>query len=241
MSANKNISFIHEKLGELNIPTNAKGHPTYKRAIVEKIFLSSLQLLQNENLISTDEHVKLVEMIKSSEIAIVENLGSRITYQYQYHSSDGAACPLSIYVDSMNEWLQVGDTVDALIDILCQVVASVLHPEDNIDDDAETKGPHWEKYAKALLPEDKIMHNLLHSKLYSLAMRYFNGKVTGRLRELLLEEYGDDWEDTLAEGYANDVLSDLEGFEAFENNEYMSMEDFIKNEVYNHEWEVSLS
>ena len=150
---------------------------------------------------------------------------------------------LSVSFDETNSLLDVNDTINSLLSILCDITLSVLHPESNIKRAAgdDYKGSDWEKYAFSILPEESATNEIIAGKLRKTALDYFEEHVNPKLCELLSEEYGDDWTDFLADDYANTVVSDLNDIEEFENGEYMDVEGYIGDIVIDNCWEDSLS
>ncbi len=94
----------------------------------------------------------------------------------------------------MNALLDVDDTINSLLSILCDITLSVLHPESNIKRSAgkDYKGTDWGKYAFSLLLEERATNEIIVGKLRKTALDYFAEHVYTKLSESLAEEYGDD-------------------------------------------------
>lgn len=243
MAKTKTTVLNHEKIGEIILPVDQNGKPKYDNQTIESILLAGVSVLQQVQLITDSEREILEYKIKEAEIAIVENLGSRITYNHKYNILTGEPVDLSISFDSMNALLDVNDTINSLLSILCDITLSVLHPESNFKRTAgeDYKGTDWEKYAFLLLPEERATNEIIAGKLRKTALDYFAEHINPKLSELLAEEYGEDWEDFLADDYANIVLSDLNDIEEFKNGEYMDVEGYIGDIVIDNGWEESIS
>ncbi len=143
----------------------------------------------------------------------------------------------------MNSHLKVDDTINSLLLILRDISLSVIHPESNIKRAAgeDYKGSDWEKYAFSLLPEERATNEIIEGKLRKAALDYFAEHVNPKLSELLAKEYGEDWEDFLANNYAETVVSDLNDIEEFENGDYLDVEGYIGDMVIDNGWEEHLS
>lgn len=232
----------HEKIGEIILPVDQNEKPKYDNQTIESILLAGVSVLQQKQLITDSSREILEYKIKEAEIAIVENLGSRITYNHKYNVLTGEPVDLSISFDSMNALLNVNDTINSLLSILCDITLSVLHPESNIKRAAgdDYKGSDWEKYAFSLLPEERATNEIIAGKLRKIALDYFAEHVNPKLSELLVEEYGDDWEDFLANNYAETVVSDLNEIADFEKGDYLPIDGYVEDLIYNHEWEEHL-
>ena len=233
----------HEKIGEIILPVDQNGKPKYDDQTIEFILLAGVSVLLKKQSITNSDREILEQKIKDAKIAIVEDLGSRIAYNHKYNSLTGEPVDLSISFDSMNSLLDVEDTINSLLSILCDITLSVLHPESNIKRAAgdEYKGSDWEKYAFSLLPEERATNEIIADKLRKTALDYFEEHINPKLSKLLAEEYGEDWEDFLANNYAETVVSDLNGIEEFKNGEFISVEDYIGDIVIDNGWEESLS
>lgn len=233
----------HEKIGEIILPVDQNGKPKYDKLTIESILLAGVSVLQQKQIITDPDKEILEYKIKEAKISIIENLGSRIAYNHKYNNITGEPVDLSISFDSMNASLDVDDTVNSLLSILCDITLSVLHPQSNIKRAAgeDYKGTDWEKYAFSLLPEERATNEIIAGKLRKTALDYFAEHVNHKLSELLAEEYGDDWEDFLANDYAENVLSSLDDVEEFKNGDYMDVEGYIGDIIYSNDWEEHLS
>lgn len=233
----------HEKIGEIILPVDQNGKPKYDKQTIESILLAGVSVLHQKQII-TDSGKEILEYkIKEAKIAIVENLGSRIAYNHKYSNITGEPVDLSISFDSMNALLRVNDTIDSLLCILCDITLSVIHPESNIKRAAgeDYKGSDWEKYAFSLLPEERATNEIIEGKLRKTALDYFAEHVNPKLSELLAEEYGEDWEDFLANNYAETVVSDLNEISDFEKGDYLPIDGYVEDLICDHEWEEQLS
>lgn len=233
----------HEKIGEIIIPVDQNGKPKYDKQTIESILLAGVSVLHQKKIITDSDREILEYKIKDARIEVIENLGSRIAYNHKYSNITGEPVDLSISFDSMNALLDVNDTIDSLLCILCDITLSVIHPESNIKRAAgeDYKGSNWEKYAFSLLPEERATNEIIEGKLRKAALDYFAENITPKLSKLLAEEYGDDWEDFLANNYAETVVSDLNDIEEFENGDYLDVEGYIGDMIIDNGWEDSLS
>lgn len=233
----------HEKIGEIILPVDQNGKSKYDKQTIESILLAGVSVLHQKQIITDSDREILEYKIGEAEIAIIENLGSRIAYNHKYSSLTGEPVDLSISFDSMNALLDVNDTIDSLLCILCDITLSVLHPESNIKRAAgeDYKGSDWEQYAFSLLPEERATKEIIEGKLRKTALDYFTEHVNPKLSELLTEEYGADWEDFLANNYAETVVSDLNGIADFEKGDYLPIDGYIEDLIYDNEWEEQLS
>jgi len=239
----KTINVNHRKIGEVILPVDENGRPKYDKQAIESIFIAGASALLQKKIITDSDKEILEYKIKDAKIAIIENLGSRIAYDYKYNILTGNVTELSISFDTMNSHLKVDDTINSLLSILCDISLSVLHPESNLTSasDDGSKGTEWERYALALLPEERVTNEIIEGKLRKMALDYFKEHVNPKLSELLAEEYGDDWEDILANDYAENVLSSLDDVEEFKNGDYMDVEGYIGDIIYSNDWEEHLS
>ncbi len=243
MAKTKTTVLNHEKIGEIILPVDQNGKPKYDNQTIESILLAGVSVLQQKQLITDSDREILEYKIKEAKIAIVENLGSRIAYNHKYNSLTGEPVDLSISFDGMNALLNVDDTINSLLSILCDITLSVLHPQSNIKRAAgeDYKGTDWEKYAFSLLPEERATKEIIEGKLRKTALDYFAEHVNPKLSELLTEEYGEDWEDFLANNYAETVVSDLNEIADFEKGDYLPIDGYVEDLIYDHEWEEQLS
>lgn len=233
----------HEKIGEIILPVDQNGKPKYDKQTIESILLAGVSVL-HQNQIITDSGKEILEYkIKEAKIAIIENLGSRIAYNHKYSNITGEPVDLSISFDSLNALLDINDTIDSLLCILCDITLSVIHPESNIKRAAgeDYKGSNWEKYAFSLLPEERATNEIIEGKLRKAALDYFAEHVNPKLSELLAEEYGEDWDDFLANNYAETVVSDLNEIADFEKGDYLPIDGYVEDLIYDNEWEEQLS
>lgn len=233
----------HEKIGGIILPVDQNGKPKYDKQTIESILLAGVSVLHQKQIITDSDREILEYKIKDAQIAIIENLGSRITYNHKYSNITGEPVDLSISFDSMNALLDVNDTIDSLLCILCDITLSVIHPESNFKRAAgeDYKGSNWEKYAFSLLPEERATNEIIEGKLRKTALDYFAEHVNPKLSELLAEEYGEDWEDFLANNYAETVVSDLNEITDFEKGDYLPIDGYVEDLIYDHEWEEQLS
>lgn len=243
MTKAKTTVLNHEKIGEIILPVDENDRPKYDKQAIESIFIAGASALLQKKIITDSDKEILEYKIKEAKIAIVENLGSRITYNHKYSNITGEPVDLSISFDSMNALLDVNDTVNSLLSILCDITLSVLHPESNIKRAAgdDYKGSDWEKYAFSLLPEERATNEIIAGKLRKTALDYFAEHVNLKLSELLAEEYGEDWEDFLANNYAETVVSDLNEIADFEKGDYLPIDGYVEDLIYDNEWEEQLS
>lgn len=243
MTKAKTTVLNHEKIGEIILPVDQNGKPKYDKQTIESILLAGVSVLHQKQIISDSDKEILEYKIKEAKIEVIENLGSRIAYNHKYSNITGEPVDLSISFDSMNALLNINDTIDSLLCILCDITLSVIHPESNIKRAAgeDYKGSDWEKYAFSLLPEERATNEIIEGKLRKAALDYFAEHVNPKLSELLAEEYGEDWEDFLANNYEETVVSDLNDIEEFENGDYLDVEGYIGDIVIDNGWEESLS
>lgn len=239
----KTINVTHEKIGEIILPVDQNGKPKYDKQTIESILLSGVSTLNQNKVISDSDNELLASKIKEAKIVIIENLGSRIAYNHNYHRLTGEPLDLSVSFDETNSLLDVNDTINSLLSILCDITLSVLHPESNIKRAAgdDYKGSDWEKYAFSILPEERATNEIIAGKLRKTALDYFAEHVNPKLCELLAEEYGGDWADFLADDYASIVVSDLNDIEIFKNGDYMDVKGYIGDIICNNGREESLS
>lgn len=243
MEKKKIINVTHEKIGEVVLPADQKNNPKYDKQTIESILLAGVSVLNQKQIITDSDMEILNYKLKEAKFDIVENLGTRMSYNHKYNSLTGEPIDLTLLFDSNNSFLDVEDTLNSLLSLLCDIVLSVIHPESNIKRTAgeDYKGSNWEKYAFSLLPEERATNEIIEGKLRKAALDYFAEHVNPKLSELLAEEYGEDWEDFLANNYAETVVSDLNDIEEFENGEYLDVEGYIGDMVMDNGWEDSLS
>ncbi|EGD49544.1 hypothetical protein Cpap_3980 [Ruminiclostridium papyrosolvens DSM 2782] len=243
MAKTKTTVLNHEKIGEIILPVDQNGKPIYNKESIGAILFAGISALNQKQIITDNDMEILDYKLKEARIDVIENLGTRISYDYKYNSLTGEPVDLSISFDSMNALLDINDTIDSLLCILCDITLSVIHPESNIKRAAgeDYKGSNWEKYAFSLLPEERATNEIIEGKLRKAALDYFAEHVNPKLSELLTEEYGEDWEDFLANNYAETVVSDLNEIADFEKGDYLPIDGYVEDLIYDHEWEEQLS
>lgn len=113
------------------------------------------------------------------------------------------------------------------------IVLSAIRPESNIKRAAgdNSKGTNWERYALSLLPQERVTKEIFGAKLRKNTLDYFAEHVDQTLREELVEEYGEDWENSLAYDYQQNVFWELNDIEELKNGEYMDVELYMKEVV----------
>lgn len=72
---------------------------------------------------------------------------------------------------------------------------------------------------------------IIEEKLRKIALDYFREHVDQKLRELIVDEYGDYWQNFLADDYADNVIFELNDIEEFKNGEFMDVKVYIKEVV----------
>lgn len=93
---------------------------------------------------------------------------------------------------SNTQYLRTGRIVDALLNMLCQIIVSVLHTEEVLKkqtENIEEKGELWLKYASALLPEETVMKEFLYDKLYRKGLEEIPKYATNKQKNLLQREF----------------------------------------------------
>jgi hypothetical protein len=243
MTKAKTIMLNHEKIGEIILSVDQYGKPIYNKESIGAILFAGISALSQKQILTDNDMEILDYKLKEARIDVIENLGARISYDYKYNNITGEPVDLSISFDGMNALLDVDDTINSLLSILCDITLSVLHPQSNIKRAAgeDYKGTDWEKYAFSLLPEERATKEIIEGKLRKAALDYFAEHVNLKLSELLTEEYGDDWEDFLANDYAETIVSDLNDIKEFKSGDYMDVEGYIGDIIYSNDWEEHLS
>ncbi len=96
MSKIKTMNVNHEKIGEVILPVDQNGRPQYDKQTIEFILIAGVSVL-NQKQIITDSDMEILNFkLKEAKIDIIENLGSRISYDYKNNILTGNVTELSI-------------------------------------------------------------------------------------------------------------------------------------------------
>lgn len=231
----KTIKVTHTKIGEVTLPVNQNGRPQYDEDIIYSILLAGISVLRQDKKISDAEKEILELKITEADIFITENptSGISIAYNYYYNRFTGKLYDISIAFDSNNSHFDIDDTINSILSTLCDIVLSAIHPQSNINRGLGdgSKGSQWDKYALALLPQERVTKEIFRAKLRRAALDYFDDHVDQTLTERLVEDLGDDWKDYLAGDYVENVFDELNDIEELKNGEYMDVEVYMREVV----------
>lgn len=225
-------AFNHPVLGKLEFDNRA----VYDKDKIAAVFLKGIEHLGNKNLITTEDKNKLEQILALYKVEKVDNLGYLMSSKFEHDIISGNVYP-HICFDSSIQYLRTERIVEALLDMLCQIIVSVLHTEEVLKkqtENIEEKGELWAKYASALLSERKVMEELLYEKLYRKALDEIPKYATNKQKELLQREFKNNWLEGSAEAYANDVLDNLDSIEEYYKGKYMTIQDFLENVEYDY-------
>ena len=85
MKKMKTMTVTHEKIGEVILPVDENKRPQYDKQTIESILLAGVSTLNQNKVISDSDSKLLGSKIKEAKIVIIENLGSRIAYNHNFH------------------------------------------------------------------------------------------------------------------------------------------------------------
>lgn len=237
MKTNDVVTFKHPKLGELVFEKDLDGRAIYDEDKIEEIFTKGIEHLHEKKIITDEEKNKLEEIFALCEIETVDNLGYLMGFKFKPNILAGKVYPY-IEFNSYNLYLGTERVVEALLDMLCQIIVSVLHTEEtlkNQEENTEEKGELWAKYASALLSKEKVMQDLIYDKLYHKALVEIPKYATAKQKELLKKQYKDDWIECSADEYAQNVIDNLDSMEEYYEGTYMTLQILFENIEYENE------
>lgn len=229
------IVFKHEKLGEFAFKKDKNGRPIYDNEKIREIFLTGIQYLVSQNLLTQKDSDRFKDIINDMEIGFKENLPAKTSMPHQYNRHTGEVVSISFFISEMSLYIPIKDMIESILDNLCQIIVMFKFPKDKLHDyekyglgtGLNGHGGYWIRYAESLLPEEYIEYYKIAYK----AREYILKNATTEHISAFSRLRGEDWISDLAGEYAERLVD-----EEMTEKDY-SIKDFMEDELLDYEEE----